>query len=1024
MARLRRIGRRCSFESLEDRRLLAGDVIAKIVNGNLVVKGDNLDNGIAITAGANAGDVVVTGVNAGGSATNVNGTANGVVTLTGFSGDLNIKMKRGNDSVAITWITTSGKAKVKGGHGDDTFDISDADFNGKLIVKLGEGDDSLSLRSTTVVGKAKVSGHSGSDDATVTDSMFSELGVSLGKGDDLLTVARTTTSAKTSFNGRRGTNTYTDGGGNSLADLSIRHFDETSSTTPSNDVALNPVANISEGGTAILTGTYTDRDTSSSHTLTVDWGDPNADIDSTFAIPNAASLTTGQTIASSTDSAVLTVTSVNAGQIGYSVQHRYQDDGVAPGNFTNSDTSTITVTVTNGGAFNDGDTTTVTVSNSAPSVTLDPVSDVLENGVATLTGRYTDPGLLDAETLAVTWGDPDNSAASTFAISAVQNADGTSNLAVGQVFNSSTDGATLTITSIDNTGGQIGFAVQHRYLDDGAAIGNSTPSDTSTISVAVTDDDGLSGASSTNVKVNNVAPAILLNAVPDITVNGTVTLTGTYSDSGLLDQHPLLVEWGDSTASQFLISAIRDTAGAGTLNVGQTFNSSSDSAILTITSIDANAGQVGFSVGHQYTAAGTDLSISATLLDDDTGNGTASTTVTVGVLAPIVALNPVPAINESETATLTGSFTNIVVADTHTLTVNWGDSNNGNTSTFAVPATNGLSVNQTINSTTDSAVLTITSVNTTTGQVGVSVQHQYVDDGNSSTGNFTTSDESTIVFFVTGATAGSGFNITTVTVNNMAPTVAVDPVSDINENDTVTLTGTYTDIGLADAHLVAVNWSDPNGIPSEFQVNPTAVLLVGDMVNSLTDSAILTITSINISTGEVGFSVQHRYADDGSSPGNATTSDSTTITVVVEDDDASNGSANATFVVKNIAPVVALDPVSDINENATATLMGVYTDTGLLDEHTLTIDWDDPSSSDNATFAISGTSSLKMNDTFNSTTDGSVLTITSINISTGEVGFSVQHEYTAASSPTVIATVADDDLGSGSEMVSFAVGNV
>ncbi len=262
-----------------------------------------------------------------------------------------------------------------------------------------------------------------------------------------------------------------------------------------------------------------------------------------------------------------------------------------------------------------------------------------------------------------------------------------------------------------------------------------------------------------------------------------------------------------------------------------------------------------------------------------------------------------------------------------------------------------------------------------------------------------------------------------MTVNNVAPTVTADPVSDINENDTVTLTGTYSDIGLADVHLVAVDWSDPNGNPSEFQVNPTAALHVGDMVNSFTDSAVLTITSINATNGQVGFSVQHQYADDGIAPGNATTSDSTTITVAVEDDDTGNGSATATFTVNNVAPVVALDPVSNINENGTATLTGTYTDIGGLDVHTLTIDWDDPNTSDNATFTISGTSSLSMNQTFNSTTDSSVLTITSLNTSTGEVGFSVQHEYTASSSPTVTTTVADDDLGSGSDMVSFAVGN-
>ena len=38
MVRPRKVGRRWSFESLEERRLLAGDVTAKIDGGDLVIK--------------------------------------------------------------------------------------------------------------------------------------------------------------------------------------------------------------------------------------------------------------------------------------------------------------------------------------------------------------------------------------------------------------------------------------------------------------------------------------------------------------------------------------------------------------------------------------------------------------------------------------------------------------------------------------------------------------------------------------------------------------------------------------------------------------------------------------------------------------------------------------------------------------------------------------------------------------------------------------------------------------------------
>ena len=141
--------------------------------------------------------------------------------------------------------------------------------------------------------------------------------------------------------------------------------------------------------------------------------------------------------------------------------------------------------------------------------------------------------------------------------------------------------------------------------------------------------------------------------------------------------------------------------------------------------------------------------------------------------------------------------------------------------------------------------------------------------------------------------ADSGSGTTTLTVHNVTPSVKLNSVADISENDFATVTGSYTDIGLLDAHVVTVNWDDPNnGLASTFAVGAirnaagTATLHVGDTFNSSTDSGVLTITSINAATGQVGFSVQHQYLDDGIAPGNNTASDASTIGVTVADDDA------------------------------------------------------------------------------------------------------------------------------------------
>src|SRR3954452_7474939 len=66
-------GRKCKFESLENRQMMAGDVVGHVRGGTLTLKGDNFNNAITITPGAVPNSVLVTGVTpTGGTPTNVN----------------------------------------------------------------------------------------------------------------------------------------------------------------------------------------------------------------------------------------------------------------------------------------------------------------------------------------------------------------------------------------------------------------------------------------------------------------------------------------------------------------------------------------------------------------------------------------------------------------------------------------------------------------------------------------------------------------------------------------------------------------------------------------------------------------------------------------------------------------------------------------------------------------------------------------------------------------------------------------
>lgn len=614
--------------------MLAGDVTAKISGGDLIIKGDNLANGITIAAGASAGIVVVTGVDAGGSATNVNGTADGAVTLSGFTGKLKIDMKGGDDNVSITGITVNGKADLKGGGGNDTFSISATTFDSSLKTNLGNGNDTLTLTTDTVTDKTKIEGHEGNDTATITGSTFSELNVSLGRGNDSLSISSTTASTETELNGRSGTNTFTNGSGNSLANLTIKHFNETT-TGNSDSVVLNSVSAINENSSATLTGSFTDSDVADSHTLTVNWNDPNNGLESTFTVPATSSLTTGQTITSSTDGVNLKITAIDTetGKVNFSVPHLYLNDG-APGNLTSSDNSTATVTVNGGTLTKQSTTTTITVNDVAPTVALTSPGTIAENADATLIGTITDPGLLDSQNVVIGWGDSNASASSSFAIPAIQNAVGTPTLSVNQTINSTTDSAVLTVTAIDATTGKITFSVQHLYKDDGPIGGNGTPTDTSTISASSTDSDAVSEGSSTSVTVNDIPPTVTLNQPSSVPVNGTATVTGSFTDIGLFDQHSMQINWGDGSTSEILVPAIKDANGNTALTVGQTIDSTTGSGatattVLTITSINTTNGTVGFSATHQYTAAGNNLTISVDVLDDDGRDNSNDTSITV-----------------------------------------------------------------------------------------------------------------------------------------------------------------------------------------------------------------------------------------------------------------------------------------------------------------------------------------------------------------------------------------------------------
>jgi len=148
---------------------------------------------------------------------------------------------------------------------------------------------------------------------------------------------------------------------------------------------------------------------------------------------------------------------------------------------------------------------------------------------------------------------------------------------------------------------------------------------------------------------------------------------------------------------------------------------------------------------------------------------------------------------------------------------------------------------------------------------------------------------------------------TTVTVNNVAPTVVFDPQDPEDEGAPLVVTGTISDPGWLDILTGEINWGD--GSPTEG---------VGGVLENERPDATLT------------FEVSHCYGDNGIY----------TVEVCGFDDDTSICETED-VIINNVAPVVAIDggQITEIDEGELIDVLAHFSDQGWLDTYTSMIDW-------------------------------------------------------------------------------------
>jgi autotransporter-associated beta strand protein len=320
--------------------------------------------------------------------------------------------------------------------------------------------------------------------------------------------------------------------------------------------------------------------------------------------------------------------------------------------------------------------------------------------------------------------------------------------------NGSTVGVTIQATSAvsymltDNAGGR--FAIHTTTgvvtVADGSLLNFETAM---THTIMVEASDGLGGTSTASfmIDVTNVDPTTPTDA------NGAPNTVSSGSPNGT----PVGITASSTDPNGPAVSyTLINTAGGR-------FAIHPSTGVVTV----ANSGLISGAASYSITVQAS---------DGAGGSAQAMFNINVANTNPIVSgLAVTTTIDENGTVTLTGNITDPDTADTFTLTINWGE---GSPQVEMLPA----------------------------GTTSFSVTHQYLDDNPTAT----TSDKYTIKVDLQDNNGGSATQTSTkTTVKNVNPVtnVIVGPSSGV-VGQSLSFTGSFTDVGTQDTHKVQWNFGD------------------------------------------------------------------------------------------------------------------------------------------------------------------------------------------------------------------------
>lgn len=221
--------RQLSFESLEGRELLAGNINAGLdVNGNLVLTGDVNNNHVIVTRAFFSNQIIVQGGQSGSGDSNSSTLINGVNASRSFNttGGVIVNMGDGNDRVMLTDIGVQGNVTGNLGRGNDQFALqssssgassftlndgstptfSKASVSGLVNISAGDGNDLFAFDDATVGGDFTFGGGNGFDRfvSTGTDpdnnAVFGSVVLNPGGANDSISINRMAVGANFTIN--------------------------------------------------------------------------------------------------------------------------------------------------------------------------------------------------------------------------------------------------------------------------------------------------------------------------------------------------------------------------------------------------------------------------------------------------------------------------------------------------------------------------------------------------------------------------------------------------------------------------------------------------------------------------------------------------------------------------------------------------------------------------------------------------------------------------------------------------------